>query len=100
VHDQRFGPYWETPEIYREISPHYYAGSFDTPSLVIHGQQDLRVPVGQAFELFRTLQTRGVDSRLVYYPDENHWVLKRDNSLHWYGQVRDWVEKYATPGPG
>ena len=99
VHDQRFGPYWENPEMYRAISPHYFAGEFDTPSLIIHGQKDLRVPVGQAFELFRTLQTRGVESRLVYYPDENHWVLKPNNSLHWYGEVRDWVERFAASGP-
>jgi len=99
VHDQRFGPYWESPGLFRELSPHTHAGSFDTPSLVIHGQNDLRVPVGQAFELFRALQTRGVESRLVYYPDENHWVLKRANSLHWYGEVRDWVERCAAPGP-
>jgi dipeptidyl aminopeptidase/acylaminoacyl peptidase len=100
VHDERFGPYWEKPEIYQSISPHYFAGEFETPSLVIHGQLDLRVPVGQAFELFRTLQTRGVESRLVYYPDENHWVLKRDNSINWYGEVKSWVEKFAAPGPG
>ncbi|MDH5215305.1 MAG: S9 family peptidase [Gammaproteobacteria bacterium] len=99
VHDERFGPYWENPELYRELSPHTYASKFVTPSLVIHGQLDLRVPVGQAFELFRALQTRGVESRLVYYPDENHWVLKRHNSLHWYGEVRNWVERFAAPGP-
>lgn len=99
VHDQRFGPYWESPEMYRTLSPHTYAANFETPSLVIHGQNDLRVPVGQGFELFRALQTKGVDSRLVYYPDENHWVLSRENSLHWYGEVRDWVTRYASPGP-
>lgn len=99
VNMQRFGPYWENPDHYREQSPHYYAANFNTPSLVIHGQNDLRVPVGQGFELFRTLQTRGVDSRLVYYPDENHWVLKRGNSIHWYGEFQNWVEKYAEPGP-
>ncbi len=99
VHDQRFGPYWQNPELYRTLSPHTYAANFETPSLVIHGQKDLRVPVGQGFELFRALQTKGIDSRLVYYPDENHWVLKRENSLHWYGEVRDWVERYAAPGP-
>jgi dipeptidyl aminopeptidase/acylaminoacyl peptidase len=99
VHDERFGPYWENPDLYNSISPHVYAGNFNTPSLVIHGQLDLRVPVGQGFELFRTLQTRGIASNLVYYPDENHWVLKRDNSIYWYGEVRNWVEKYATPGP-
>jgi len=100
VHGIRFGEYWENPDIYRSISPHYFAENFNTPSLIIHGQWDLRVPVGQAFELFRTLQTRGVESRLIYYPDENHWILKPNNSLYWYGQVREWVERFATPGAG
>jgi len=98
VHDQRFGPYWENPELYELLSPHLYAGAFETPSLILHGQRDLRVPVGQAFELFRTLRTRDVEARLVYYPDENHWILKPNNSLHWYGEVRDWVERFAEPG--
>jgi dipeptidyl aminopeptidase/acylaminoacyl peptidase len=66
-------------------------------ALVIHGQLDYRVPVGQAFELFRTLQHRDVDSRLIYYPDENHWILKPNNSLYWYEQVRDWIGRYAEP---
>jgi dipeptidyl aminopeptidase/acylaminoacyl peptidase len=99
VHDQRFGPYWDNPEIYAEISPHVYAAEFDTPSLVIHGQNDLRVPVGQAFSLFRALQRNGVESRLVYYPDENHWILTRENSVHWYGEFRDWIKRFAAPGP-
>jgi dipeptidyl aminopeptidase/acylaminoacyl peptidase len=98
VHTDRFGDYWEH-DIYREISPHYFAGDFRTPALIIHGQLDYRVPVGQAFELFRTLQHRGIDSRLIYYPDENHWILKPNNSLYWYEQVRDWIGEYAPPGP-
>jgi dipeptidyl aminopeptidase/acylaminoacyl peptidase len=98
VHTSRFGNYWEN-EIYRQISPHYFAADFRTPALIIHGQLDYRVPVGQAFELFRTLQHRGVDSRLIYYPDENHWILKPNNSLYWYRQVRDWIGTYAPPGP-
>ena len=98
VHGVRFGEYWDKPDIYRDISPHYRAGDFDTPALIIHGQQDLRVPVGQSFELFRTLQTRGVRSRLIYYPDENHWILKPNNSLYWYQQVRDWMAEFADPG--
>lgn len=100
VHTQRFGPYWEVPAIYQAISPHLRAAEFDTPSLILHGQNDLRVPVGQAFELFRTLQRKGVESKLVYFPDENHWILKPNNSLFWYGQVRDWIGRYASPGPG
>jgi dipeptidyl aminopeptidase/acylaminoacyl peptidase len=99
VHERRFGSYWERPEIYQEISPHLFADRFNTPSLIIHGQNDLRVPVGQAFELFRALQIREVESRLVYYPDENHWILTRANSLHWYNEVRQWVERYAASGP-
>ena len=82
----------------REISPHFAADKFRTPSLILHGQNDLRVPVGQAFELFRALQLQGVESQLVYYPDENHWILTRDNSLHWYDSVRDWIGKFAEPG--
>jgi len=98
VHEQRFGPYWQNPDLYRAISPHYFADQFETPSLIIHGQRDLRVPVGQSFELFRTLRGRDVESRLIYYPDENHWILKPNNSLHWYGQVREWIERFAEPG--
>jgi dipeptidyl aminopeptidase/acylaminoacyl peptidase len=98
VHSERFGDYWDH-EIYQQISPHYFAAAFRTPALIIHGQLDYRVPVGQAFELFRTLQHRGIDSRLVYYPDENHWILKPNNSLYWYEQVRKWIGKHAEPGP-
>ncbi len=98
VHSTRFGHYWERPEIYREISPHYFADQFNTPALIIHGQLDYRVPVGQAFELFRTLQSRGVESRLIYYPDENHWILKPNNSVYWYNEVQRWVEQWASPG--
>jgi dipeptidyl aminopeptidase/acylaminoacyl peptidase len=54
--------------------------------------------VNHGIELFNTLQKRGVPSRLVYYPDENHWILKPQNSLFWYTEVRTWVEKYAPPG--
>lgn len=98
VHSDRFGNYWDDPSIYEEISPHYFAGNFHTPALIIHGQLDYRVPVGQAFELFRTLQSKDIDSRLIYYPDENHWILKPNNSLYWYEQVREWVGTYAAPG--
>ncbi len=97
VHTERFGDYWEH-DIYEQISPHYFAGQFRTPALIIHGQLDYRVPVGQAFELFRTLQHRGIESRLIYYPDENHWILKPNNSLYWYEQVREWIGEYAPPG--
>ncbi|MBR9728423.1 prolyl oligopeptidase family serine peptidase [Shewanella intestini] len=98
VHSTRFGSYWEKPEIYQSISPHYGAKNFNTPTLVVHGQLDYRVPVGQGFELFRTLQTRGIESRMIYFPDENHWIMKPNNSIYWYNQVQDWMTKHAEPG--
>lgn len=99
VHSTRFGNYWDNPALYQTISPHYFAANFNTPTLVSHGQLDLRVPVGQGFELFRTLQSRGVESRMLYFPDENHWILKPNNSIYWYHQVQEWMAKFAPPGP-
>ncbi|QIR13418.1 alpha/beta hydrolase family protein [Shewanella aestuarii] len=98
VHSPRFGNYWDNPEIYQSISPHYYAENFNTPTLVVHGQLDYRVPVGQGFELFRTLQTRGVESKMIYFPDENHWIMKPNNSIYWYNQVEQWMTRFAEPG--
>jgi dipeptidyl aminopeptidase/acylaminoacyl peptidase len=95
---ERFFNFWDKPEEFARYSPHASAGNFRTPTLVIHNQQDLRVPVNHGIELFNTLQKRGVPSKLVYFPDENHWVLKPQNSLFWYQTVHDWVAQYATPG--
>jgi dipeptidyl aminopeptidase/acylaminoacyl peptidase len=97
---KRHGEHWDEPERFRTISPHTYAGNFETPTLVIHGQKDLRVPVNHGIELFNTLQNRGVESRLVYFPDENHWILKPQNSMFWYQTVKDWLAKFVPPGPG
>ena len=94
----RFFDYWERPEEFARYSPHTSAANFVTPTLIIHNQQDMRVPVNNGIELFNTLQRRGVPSKLVYFPDENHWVLKPQNSLFWYQTVRDWVATYAPPG--
>jgi dipeptidyl aminopeptidase/acylaminoacyl peptidase len=95
----RFGGFW-TPEqqaVFKQGSPHYGAANFATPTLVIHGQRDLRVPVNHGIELYHALQQKGVPSRLVYFPDENHWVLKPANSLTWYREVKAWFDKYNAP---
>jgi dipeptidyl aminopeptidase/acylaminoacyl peptidase len=94
----RFYNYWEKPEEFARISPHTMAANFKTPTLIIHNQMDMRVPVNNGIELFNTLQSKGVPSKLVYFPDENHWVLKPQNSIFWYHTVRDWLAKYAEPG--
>jgi dipeptidyl aminopeptidase/acylaminoacyl peptidase len=90
----RFGEFWEHPERFQANSPHFGAGNFNTPTLVIHGEQDFRVPVNHGIELFNILQNRGVRSRLVYYPDENHWVLKQNNSIRWYEEVQKWLAEF------
>lgn len=95
---KRFFNFWDKPEEFLRYSPHMSAGNFKTPTLVFHGQTDLRVPVSHGIELFNTLQTRGVPSKLVYFPDENHWILKPQNSLFWYETTRKWLEQYAPPG--
>jgi dipeptidyl aminopeptidase/acylaminoacyl peptidase len=96
--EDRFFQHWEDPDQWQAYSPHMAAGAFNTPTLVIHGQLDYRVPVNHGFELFNTLQTRGVPSRMIYYPNENHWILKRQNSIHWYGEYQAWAARWAPPG--
>ncbi len=96
---RRHGDFWDDPEQFRRNSPHFGAGNFDTPTLVIHGEKDYRVPLNHGIELFNTLQTRGVPSKFVYYPDENHWVLKRENSLFWYATKQSWLAEYIGSGP-
>ena len=96
----RFFEAWEKPEEWAKYSPSTSAANFNTPTLVIHGQLDQRVPLNNGMELFQILQNRGVPSRLVYFPDENHWILKRQNSLFWYSEVKNWLAHYAPAGPG
>ncbi|MCC7199079.1 MAG: S9 family peptidase [Gammaproteobacteria bacterium] len=96
---RRHFEHWDKPEEFLRYSPHASAGNFVTPTLVLHGQVDYRVPLNNGVELFNTLQNRGVPSRFVYFKDENHWVLKPQNSLYWYREVKDWVTHYAPPNP-
>jgi len=73
---------------------------YKTPMLVIHGELDYRVPVTHGLELYGILKAKGVESRLVYYPDENHWILKPQNSLHWYGEFLGWLKRHLDAPPG
>jgi dipeptidyl aminopeptidase/acylaminoacyl peptidase len=77
-----------------------FAANFKTPTLVIHGEKDYRVPVTQGFEYFNTLKMKGVPTRLVYFPDENHWILKPQNSRLWHKEVFSWINKHIGSGPG
>ncbi len=91
------GTPWEVPEAYAEHSPIHHVGSWKTPQLVIHGALDYRVVDTQGIATFNALQRRGVPSRLLYYPDENHWVLKPLNSIQWHDVVLDWMDRWTPP---
>ncbi|MFA6467253.1 MAG: S9 family peptidase [Bacteroidota bacterium] len=84
---------WET-ENYDKFSPHVYAKNFKTPTLIIHNELDFRVPVGEGFALFTALQRKGIPSKLLYFPDEGHWVLKPQNSEMWHNTIFDWLKDY------
>ncbi len=88
------GSPWRRTEAYDRMNPMNYADQFKTPTLVIHGELDYRVPVAQGILFYGALQAQGVPSRLVYFPDENHWILKPQNSVFWYGEVRSWLVRW------
>jgi len=89
------GPPWENPEVYARHNPAAFAKNFKTPTLVVHGELDYRVPLEQGMGMFTALQRKGVPSRLLVFPDENHWVLKPANSVRWYQEVLDWLGRYS-----
>jgi len=84
---------WET-EGYDKFSPHTYAKDFSTPNLILHGELDFRVPVSEGMQLFTTLQRKGIPSKFVVFPDENHWIQKPLNSEFWHKTVFEWLEEY------
>jgi dipeptidyl aminopeptidase/acylaminoacyl peptidase len=86
---------WDNPEVYDKWSPSHFVKEFQTPTLVIHGEQDFRIPYSQALELFTALQVRKVPSKLLLFPDEGHWVLKPANSALWYKTFLDWVDNWT-----
>jgi len=88
------GTPWDHPELYESLSPHKFVKNFATPTLVVHGELDYRVPIGEALQLFTALQRRGVPSRFLYFPDEGHWVLKPQNSKVWHQTVLDWMDRW------
>lgn len=93
------GTPWANPALYQRWSPHRFAQNFNTPTLVIHGEQDFRVPVGEGMQLFTALQRKGVDSKLVIFPDEGHWILKPQNLQFWFNTILDWTDKYLQSSP-
>jgi len=88
---------WKNPELYEKWSPSKSAQYIQTPMLIVEGELDFRVPTGQAFQIFTALQRRGVPSKLLYFPDEGHWVMKPQNSQLWFKTVLGWLDGYLKP---
>lgn len=91
--------YWDDPEKFAAQNPITFAKHMKTPTLVIHGALDYRVPDAQGLMYYSTLKALGVPARLVFFPDENHWILKPQNSRLWYQEYFAWLEKYIGKGP-
>lgn len=92
------GPYWDktnadAQKAYTEFNPAERVGNWDTPMLVIHGGLDYRVPESQGFQAFTALQLKGIKSRLLYFPDENHWILKPHNAMTWQREFYRWLQE-------
>lgn len=88
---------WEDRAAIDRWSPSAHTAGWVTPTLVIHGERDYRVQFTQALELYGILKSKGVPARLVCYPDENHWIAKPHNAMHWYGEVSLWLARWLSP---
>src|SRR5579883_282901 len=89
------GSPWDKPEVYSKWSPSSYVKDFHTPMLVIHGEQDFRVPYTQSLQLFTALQLQKIPSKLLVFPDEGHWILKPQNSVLWYKTFIEWLDSWV-----
>jgi dipeptidyl aminopeptidase/acylaminoacyl peptidase len=89
------GAPWDKRDDYARWSPSAYAKDFHTPTLVIHGELDFRVPYTQGLQLFTALQLQKVPSKLLIFPDEGHWVAKPQNSILWYKTFIDWLDSWV-----
>ncbi len=93
------GPYWTAKETWEKWDPTRFTGEWATPQLVIHNALDYRLQIGEGLAAFNVLQERGVESRFLTFPDENHWVLKEENSLVWHIVVLNFINKFVGLPP-
>jgi len=97
--EAEFGNPYRDPGRYLEQSPSAHVAEIRTPMLVIHGERDQRVPISEALRLWTDLQRHGVPSKFLYYPDENHWILKPQNARLWYGTVLAFLDQHVLDRP-
>lgn len=86
---------WEVPENVEKFNPVNHVANWNKPMLVIHGVRDYRIPYAQGLSAFTALQRKGIPSRLLIFPDENHWVLKPNNSIRWHHEVEQWLNQWT-----
>jgi len=91
------GAYWDRPESYEKFSPHKFVQNWDTPLLVIHGEKDFRVPIGEGMQAFAAAQLQGIESRFLYFPQEGHWITSPQNGILWHRVFFDWLGRYLKP---
>ena len=93
--DQK-GPYWQkpAPKGYTKFSPNLFVDKWDTPILIIHGEKDFRVPVSEGMQAFNAARLRGIPSKFLVFPDENHWIMSPQNSVLWQREFFKWLDTY------
>ena len=93
------GAYWQNKAnpSYNEYSPSSYVDQWDTPILILQGEQDFRVPLGQSMQAFQAARLRGIEARMVLFPDECHWILRPQDALLWQAEFFSWLDKYLAP---
>ena len=93
------GAYWQNKAnpSYNEYSPSSYVDLWDTPILILQGEQDFRVPLGQSMQAFQAARLRGIEARMVLFPDECHWILRPQDALLWQAEFFSWLDKYLAP---
>lgn len=91
------GTPWEKPELFEKFSPHRFVSHWNTPHLIVHGGKDYRLSPAEGISAFHALQRRHVPSRLLFFPDEGHWVNDPRNSLKWHNVVLGWLQQWTSP---
>ncbi len=89
------GTQYDKPAAYEQFNPVNHVAKWSTPMLVVHGEKDFRIPYEQGLAAFTALQRRGIDSQFLVFPDENHWVLKPQNSVQWHDTVLAWLKRWT-----
>jgi dipeptidyl aminopeptidase/acylaminoacyl peptidase len=90
---------WKNVEGLQKENPMFYAKNFKTPTLILHGEMDYRVPYGNGLVLYGVLQAMNVPSRLVVFPNENHWILQPQNAVYWHWEMQNWLSRYIGGKP-